>query len=1143
MSDLKRGLKMNKFLKGLSLWLIIILVVMLFARLMRPQEYKEIDYSEFKSYLRSGRVMEALISEAVIKGKFTNEQGEIVKFKTVPVEDPKLVEELEAYGVKYKGEVKKNWLSVVLFNFGPILLFIFIWFMLIRSMQAGGKQAMSFGRSRAKLTDQSKQRVTFNDVAGVDEAKEELQEIIAFLMDPKKFQKLGGKIPKGVLLYGAPGSGKTLLAKAVAGEARVPFFSASGSEFVEMFVGVGASRVRDLFNQGKKSAPCLTGDTRIVLSDGRQLTIGDMYNKNMIGTSVPAMTEEFKVGEAKVLKITRKQVNLVYKIDTVHTRIEATGNHLFPVLKGGRLEWIRADELQDGDYLAAPRKIKVSSAQFECIDFLPSQTRLYLEDPRGKRRARFVRVKDVKKNELNFQEIKAFTIGRGGWTDSTIFKMPEYLNEELTYLTGLIFSDGHIGNRHLRFYNTNEHLHKLLTKIVEKNFAYKTQEYRYSNCWTTDINNSLIRQLVRNIQNNILRLPEKLIAAWLSGVFDGDGCVSGEGNDPKATISAWNEASNRLIRDALHRIGIVPYLPRHFTGNVEITGKKSLSLFLERVFPQHPEKLKRLQNLNLSGLSFSRLDVVPLTTPHCLSKGILQVIPLPAFLFGVPASLWKPTLPLHRLSPNVLRLGNSIAVWDTNVKEKQRLISPLLKQEALQHYLVSRYERGVGAPASTIIQDIVDEIDQWRQKAGKSITEELVSLKQLVFGEVVWSRVTKIEKINKEVNVYDLCLDRYHNFVANNIFVHNCLLFIDELDAVGRHRFAGIGGGHDEREQTLNQLLVEMDGFDTKEGVILIAATNRPDVLDPALLRPGRFDRHIMVPNPDLKGREEILKVHTRHIKLALDVDLKVIARRTPGFVGSDIANLVNEAALLAAREDKTAVGMKEVEEAIDRVIAGPQRKSRMISEREKKIIAYHEAGHTLVAKLIPGTDPIHKVSIIPRGPALGYTLQLPLEDKYLSTKTEIIDKMTVFLGGRAAEELTFNELTTGAENDLHQATEIAHKMICEYGMSDKLGPLTLRKKETEIFLGRDFTKEKAYSEKTAQMIDEEVKKIVEDCRDRAKELLRKNKAKLARLAKALIEKEILVGEEVEEILKHGEEVSGKEKKNRTQDKTKKSGE
>jgi len=1089
---------MNKFLKGLSLWLIIILVAMLFARLMKPQEYKEIDYSEFKSYLKSGQVVECLISETVIKGEFRSEEGKLVKFKTVPVDDPKLVEELEAYGVKYKGEVKRNWLSVVLFNFGPILLFIFIWWMLIRSMQAGGKQAMSFGRTRAKLLDQSKQKVTFNDVAGVDEAKEELQEIIAFLKDPKKFQKLGGKIPKGVLLYGAPGSGKTLLAKAVAGEAGVPFFSASGSEFVEMFVGVGASRVRDLFAQGRKNAPCLTGDTRIVLSDGRQFTIKEMYDKNMIDTFVPAMTEEFRMSEAKVLRVTRKQTKLVYKIDTVHTKIEATANHLFPVLKGGGLELVRADELQEGDYLAAPRKIKVSSSQVECIDFLPPETRLYPEDPRGKRRVRSVKVKDFKKHNLNFQEIKAFKIGKGGWTDSVIFKMPEYLNEELAYLTGLIFSDGHIGGRYVRFYNTNAHLHNLLTRIVEKNFGYKTQEYKYSNsnCWITDINNSLIRQLVQNIQSNILRLPEKLISSWLSGVLDGDGCVSGEGNDPKVTIGAWDEASNRLTRDALHRVGIVPYLPQRFTGNIEITGKKSLLLFLEKVFPQHPEKLKRLQNLNLSGLNFSRLDVVP--------------------------------------------VGDLLHQARRSIEMGQR---QFVQTGRYRGHYVSRYERGIGAPASTIIQDIVDEIDQWRQKAGKSVTEELVSLKQLVFGEVMWSKVTRIEKISKKVNVYDLCLNRYHNFVANNIFVHNCLLFVDELDAVGRHRFAGIGGGHDEREQTLNQLLVEMDGFDTKEGVILIAATNRPDVLDPALLRPGRFDRHIMVPNPDLKGREEILQVHTRHVKLAPEVDLKVIARRTPGFVGSDIANLVNEAALLAAREDKKAVGMRELEEAIDRVIAGPQRKSRMISEREKKIIAYHEAGHTLVAKLIPGTDPIHKVSIIPRGPALGYTLQLPLEDKYLSTKTEITDKLTVFLGGRAAEELTFNELTTGAENDLHQATEIAHKMVCEYGMSDKVGPLTLRKKDSEIFLGRDFVKEKAYSEKTAEMIDQEVKKIVEDCRDRAKELLRKNMAKLDRLAKALMEKEILVGEEVEEILKHAKEISNNEKKSRTQDRTTKSGE
>jgi len=335
---------------------------------------------------------------------------------------------------------------------------------------------------------------------------------------------------------------------------------------------------------------------------------------------------------------------------------------------------------------------------------------------------------------------------------------------------------------------------------------------------------------------------------------------------------------------------------------------------------------------------------------------------------------------------------------------------------------------------------------------------------------------------------------------------------------VGRHRFAGIGGGHDEREQTLNQLLVEMDGFDTKEGVILIAATNRPDVLDPALLRPGRFDRHIMVPNPDLKGREEILKVHSRNVKLAPEVDLKVIARRTPGFVGADLANLINEAALLASRKEKSGVGMEELEEAIDRVIAGPQRKSRMISEREKKIIAYHEVGHALVAKLIPGADPVHKVSIIPRGPALGYTLQLPIEDRYITTKAEILNKLVILLGGRGAEKIGFKEETTGAQKDLLMAMDITQKMVCEYGMSEKIGPLAFKRGE-EIFLGRDLVRERTYSEKTAQLIDEEVKRIMNECLARAENLLTENVDKLEKLSQKLVEKEILESDEIEQVL------------------------
>jgi cell division protease FtsH len=346
-----------------------------------------------------------------------------------------------------------------------------------------------------------------------------------------------------------------------------------------------------------------------------------------------------------------------------------------------------------------------------------------------------------------------------------------------------------------------------------------------------------------------------------------------------------------------------------------------------------------------------------------------------------------------------------------------------------------------------------------------------------------------------------------------------CIIFIDEIDAVGRHRGAGLGGGHDEREQTLNQLLVEMDGFESNEGVILISATNRPDVLDPALLRPGRFDRQVVVPRPDVKGREAILKVHSKQTPLAPDVNMSVIARGTPGFSGADLANVVNEAALLAARKDKSFVEMQDFDDAKDKVLMGVERRSMVISEEEKKNTAYHEAGHTLVAKLIPDTDPVHKVSIIPRGRALGITMQLPIEDKHSYSRESLYNKIAVLMGGRAAEELVFHTMTTGAGNDIEHATEIARKMICEWGMSEKMGPVTFGKKEEQIFLGREMAAAKNYSEATAVEIDNEIRRIVEDNYNRALNLLKDNVDILIRLSQSLIEKENLSGVEVDEII------------------------
>ncbi len=346
-----------------------------------------------------------------------------------------------------------------------------------------------------------------------------------------------------------------------------------------------------------------------------------------------------------------------------------------------------------------------------------------------------------------------------------------------------------------------------------------------------------------------------------------------------------------------------------------------------------------------------------------------------------------------------------------------------------------------------------------------------------------------------------------------------CIIFIDEIDAVGRHRGAGLGGGHDEREQTLNQLLVEMDGFEPNEGVILIAATNRPDVLDPALLRPGRFDRQVVVPKPDIKGREEILKVHIKDVPLDKDVNLKVIARGTPGFSGADLANMVNEAALLAARKNETAVTMTDLEEAKDKVMMGTERRSMVITEKEKKITAYHESGHTLVAKLLPETDPIHKVTIIPRGMAMGLTQQLPIDEKHNYDKEYLLNEIAILLGGRTAEEIIFNQATTGASNDIERATDIARKMICEWGMSEKLGPITFGKKEEQIFLGREFAQHKDYSESTAVAIDDEVKEIITKNHERAKEILTVNIDILNDLALKLIEKESLNGKEIDEII------------------------
>lgn len=347
-----------------------------------------------------------------------------------------------------------------------------------------------------------------------------------------------------------------------------------------------------------------------------------------------------------------------------------------------------------------------------------------------------------------------------------------------------------------------------------------------------------------------------------------------------------------------------------------------------------------------------------------------------------------------------------------------------------------------------------------------------------------------------------------------------CIIFIDEMDAVGRHRGAGLGGGHDEREQTLNQFLVELDGFDDTSSTIVIAATNRPDILDPALLRPGRFDRHITVDRPDVKGREEILKVHMKDKAFADDVDVGVLARRTPGLVGADLENLVNEGALLAARHGRDKIAMEDLEEGIERVMAGPERKSRILNDHERRIIAYHETGHAIVAKILPGSDPVHKISIIPRGhAALGYTLQLPEEDRFLMSKSELMNRISILLSGRVSEEIVFNDVTSGAANDLERATQTARQMVTQLGMSEAIGLVKLGNKREEIFLGRDISEDRNYSEEVAYKIDQEVKAIIDSCYENAKEILTSRRALMDKIAGVLLEKEVIDAEELDRLM------------------------
>jgi ATP-dependent metalloprotease FtsH len=1084
----------------MAFWALVVLLSLVAYRMyqgsfMTPQR-ADISYTRFVQEVDRGNVKNMQVMGKAVTGEFKSDASlnvngnnlSVRHFKTsilgdgtdirdrVWAADPNVEIEVHEEGI--------NWLSV-LFTWLPLIVVFGVWLFLIRQMQSGGSAALKFGKTKAKVLIESSPKVTFKDVAGCDEAKQELQEVIDFLKEPQKFQRLGGRIPKGALMLGPPGSGKTLLAKAVAGEAGVPFFSMSGSDFVEMFVGVGASRVRDLFEQGKRNAPCITGDAVVTLSGGRQMTIEEMFERRMVGVKVPTMSEDFRFEDATVIGITRKPAPDLFEITTSTSSVKATGNHLFPVLKGTGMEWVPAASLREGDYVAAPRVIATTDETPLIFDFLDDDVKLHLRGDRtGQRRTRLGEIRaDLQRRH---DEVEAISSGRGGFVSSTLHEVPAYLHEDILYVCGLLASDGTYGrpgDRTIIFTNTSPELHDRLSEILTTSFGYEPKKYRLTrahagmrDCWNSAIHHRLLCDLLRAVESRILELPAHMIAAWLRGVFDGDGCVRVSETTPQIIYSAWDERTNACIRDALLRIGlpttVSPAAKVHRDGNIVITGRDLIARFVQRVGSDHAEKSVALDRL------------WSIIRDRATSSSRHDGIPAAAMIRSARVSLG--------MGQRAFRSGHT----------------------------VSAHERALVTPSRSSLQAVVEEIDEYREARALETTSDLDQLRDLAHSAVLWSRVHRVESIKPEGPVYDLCLDRNHNFVVNRLFTHNCIIFIDEIDAVGRHRGAGLGGGHDEREQTLNQLLVEMDGFESNEGVIMIAATNRPDVLDPALLRPGRFDRQIVVDWPDVRGREGILKVHTRKIPLADDVDLRQIARATPGMAGADIANLVNEAALLAARRNQKKVTMREFEDAKDKVLLGTERKSLVMNEDERRSTAYHESGHALVAWLLPGSEPVDKVTIIPRGRALGVTSYLPHEDRHSRSKEDLIRTLCMMMGGRAAEYIVFNHLTTGASNDLERATALSRRMVCELGMSENLGPLTFGKKDEMVFLGREIATHKDYSEQTAVQIDQEVRSMVEGQYNKALELLRDNIDKLHLLAKTLLEREVIDGAQMNRVLR-----------------------
>lgn len=915
-----------------------------------------------------------------------------------------------------------------------LLIFLFLW-MLFRQAQRGTMQAFSFTKSQVRMASPlEKNKVMFKDVAGLQEAKEELEEIVEFLKQPKKFLAMGATIPRGVLLVGPAGSGKTLLARATAGEANVPFFHISGSEFIELFVGVGASCSYDtniLIKSASGTRLMPIGEFADQFYEDGDEGLRKIENTQTLGVDWARGTKFFKSSNWKDVKsVYRHKVDQIYEIEFIGGKVRVTGDHSVFVRNQNHVIDKKASELKVGDVLVGlPYGVKGAFAYGSTL---------------GKGTPHYVRAHNFPEKLLH-EEVVVWplederSVGMSAWVPGSIAKMLNLsdghtvgvktlfslksfdwryqvkVTPDLMKLLGYYTAEGDYHARVARFsFGAHEkELHKDCARLLKEIFGLESSMYYTSNnagvvqCSSTALGEFFKKHCGQGAHNKhvpefIWDFPREYFVSYLDGLVKGDGWIN------KRKMIEFGSCSKQLIQE-----------------------------------------LRWLLNMH-----------------------------------GIPCSVTKYTKEAGH------RIKNSV--------------NPL------------------------------PETTHWRITVATHINPLTDQASPRFFRRPI---IKKIEEKPYDGYVYDLCGCEGEAFFGGEkpILLHNSrvrdvfrtakknapsILFVDEIDAVGRIRGAGLGGGHDEREQTLNQILVEMDGFERETGTIIMAATNRPDILDPALLRPGRFDRKIMLDLPDINEREAILTVHAKGKPLVKEVNLRELAERTPGFSGADLASVMNEAALLAARRNQKEITQRELRESIEKVLLGPERKSHLMSPREKEITAYHEAGHALVGTVLPHTDPVHKISIISRGHAGGYTLKLPAEDRRLRARAEFLADLATALGGYVSEKLVFGDITTGASDDLRKATDLARRLVTQFGMSEKLGPVTWGEREEMIFLGKEVGMEHPYSEKVAAEIDGEVSQLIKDARAKAEEVITTHRPFLEKIAKRLLEVETIERDEFEELVK-----------------------